>query len=238
VAKGFAAILSLPPERLEALNQLLLDDGPTEAARVLQEEWGAFPELKRLSLKRQLIRYKLGKLAPDAGARVVEAVRGPSRSDIAHVGRRAVAAVARLESSVDALATMEWAVGLQVKRVKRLQEFEDKLKDGECFSEQARNLQLLTYQLDALAKLQLEVGVLKRVPKNVNVGFDLPAEEAKFAEAARLHAVESEATAEAIRVLAEAGFLALPEGEAAQAAAAEGAEVVDSPAPAAAEGAG
>lgn len=149
---AFKKLQTLGPEMVEQVDQrLLAGDSAASVAAWLQDEVGAFSEMKRSSLCKSLERYR----SADLKNKALEKVAGY------HPRRTATGIMKRLS----ALDELENLVLIQRERFHKMYAMEhDKPMLLKTTSEEAK---LLKEMLVELGKLQLETGVIQRAPKKV-----------------------------------------------------------------------
>jgi hypothetical protein len=202
---AYARIFDLGPERVAALNNYLLTESHTyeQIMLILRTEWKVFAEVKDDALRRQLVRYKNDFILPKQAEIAAKLTQNQ------HV-QKLVRVASQLQASVDVLKEMEWAVQVQLRRVRKLKKLE-KVNKNSIYKEMDDNLYLLMHQLTQLGKLQMDVGILKKVPKKIQLSGELTEEEMHFVEKAKLHAEEQTMTAEAVRYLRQHKLLTASE---------------------------
>jgi hypothetical protein len=198
--QGYERIFALGPDKVAVLNSYLITETYTfeRIIDILKKEWGVFHDVKDTTLRRQLFRYKSDYILSAQAKIASKIVSEPNVAKLA-------AAAEQIQQNIDAVKTLEWAIQIQVSRVKKTQEQEDKLPT--VMDTQSKNLVLLTQQLKELAAIQMDIGILKKVPAQIAISADLTEEERRFSENARVQELEAVATAEAIRYLREIGVV-------------------------------
>lgn len=214
-AGGYGRINSLPEDKRAILDAMLLSEAKSvdEIIRIAREEWGVWKDGSPESIRRQLFRYKAAFVVPKQGA---IAAKLSSSGEV----QKLAAVNAAWTKSLDPLKEMEDLVLLQKGRVNKLLAMESQGR-GKILGDTTRNMALLLEQLTRVASLQMDLGILKKVPQKVALSADVSDEQKKFVERAQLHQAEADATLEAVRHLREAGLLtvateaprALGEGE-------------------------
>lgn len=186
---------ALPPERLAAVDNLLLADRAVDkVVDLIQKEWLELTDMKATALRMALYRYKERVIVPRQAA-IAAKLTGDTKA--AKLG----AMVERIEVRLQPLDAMENVIKEQMARVNRLKAMEDKMPA--LLDSQTKNLALLSEMLNKYANLQLEVGMLSRVPKKANITFDISEEERRFLESKKVLDLEASVTLKALRLLHE-----------------------------------
>lgn len=203
--KVFDGKLACSPENLTsahraALDSYLLEDFPiSKLIKIVKDEWGEFPGVPDTTVRQMLYRYK---------RRVVS----PKQVHIAakHSTEPALQALAlrfkELEARMDPMLVLEDLVLRQAMRVEKMALVE---KDAPTLLDtQTRNIALMSDLLKNLITTQLEVGVLKRVPKKMQVqAVDVTDEEREFMESAKLSDSRAGFLVDALRLLRTSGAI-------------------------------
>lgn len=203
-SNGYKRFFDLGPDKLSVLNSFLITETYSMAriVSILKNEWKVFTNIESDTLRRQLFRYKKDFILPK------QAQIATKLTDNHNVAKLA-AAMTQIEQNLDVVKEMEWAINLQLTRVKKLDETEKKMPT--LMSEQSKNISILTDQLFKLAGLQMDLGVIKKVPTKISLSADLTNEEVSWAENAKLHTAETSVTVQALRYLKEQGVLVVPQ---------------------------
>lgn len=199
--KVFAeSLMSLPPEKVAALDSFLLADYPIDKlVKVVKEEWGLLTDMADMSLRRMLYRYKAREIKTKQAK-----LAAKHTSDVGL--QQLVAKVNELEDRLNPVLLLEEMVIRQKARIDKLAKTETKAPT--LLESQTKNIALMTDMLTRLINAQLEVGVLMRVPKKMRLETsDLTAEERKFMETAKLAGAESSFMIDAMRLLKDDGVI-------------------------------
>lgn len=153
---AFGRLKELPPEMVSEVDRRLLAGEPASSvARWLQADEKRFTDLQLASLKKNLQRYS----AVDLRDRVMSGLTGTNK----HL------TIKTLAKRLNAQDELEKLCDIQKGRVDRLLMKEAELgKAGIVLKTTSDEIRLLKENLVELGKLQLETGVLKRVPKSVS----------------------------------------------------------------------
>lgn len=150
--KTITEIAALPPVRREQLDALLLKGiSPSQIAIVIQNEWKIWLKEKPGTIKKRLERYRAGPLKTKLIEQTVGATQGMK--------------VAGLAKRLNALDELEELVGVQKARFIKAYTME---ANAPLLLKQATDEgRLLKEMLVELGRLQLETGILHRVPKKI-----------------------------------------------------------------------
>jgi hypothetical protein len=113
-----------------------------------------------------------------------------------------------IEENLDVLRELERAVEIQKARVVKLAAQENGLPLA--LPEQTRNIALLTDQLVKLGQMQMDLGILKKVPTRLSIAPEVADDEVQFLAAARLRELDLRVTVEALRYMRGHGLLEAP----------------------------
>jgi len=147
---AYTRLRGLGPERMATIEyRMLRGDGPVLVARLIQEEWGEFQDVKHHTLVKQLARYKESELSNQM-ALLKDSPDAEKRTEI----------LDKLDKQLDVAQEMAELIGIQKKRLKKGLDFEEKMP---TLSKQLNmEVRLLKDTLNDLGKLQLETGILHR----------------------------------------------------------------------------
>lgn len=152
---AFRALLEMGEHHVRELDDRLKRGVSASAiAAAIQDEWKFFPGVSRASLMRQLARYRKRRIQPE--------VRRELDSYLERSGQK------HLMAKFDAIMELTLVAQDQKARL-------DKMRAKEAGSPLllgmvSNEIDRLSRTLIELAKLQLEVGILKRVPRPVAIG--------------------------------------------------------------------
>lgn len=167
--KGFKykykRLYDLGSERMAIIDQMLSDGISTmKVAEKIKDEWGECSGVKIVTLDKQVYRYRKEILEPKLEyVRQMSDREGISQSD----------AMKKFMTQVDVMDRLNMLINMQTVRIQRAFAKEDKNnKAGKGKLDPTINKELrpLTDMCRVLAGLQLETGVVRRVPKVVQ-GF-------------------------------------------------------------------
>ena len=158
----FARLYALSTERLEALDAMLMK-GMTgvAAADIVVNEWKVYPKKDKSAVAKQITRYRNEVIEPNIVARV-------KSSDGTPQGRALVEAKM---GDIDVLMGMSELIELQKKRINRLSPREEKMPM--LMASLRDEIRLLFDMYKGCGQLQLDIGVLRRAPKQITGHFHL-----------------------------------------------------------------
>ena len=159
----YKRIYELGTDRLGIVDSMLTKgDSTMKVAEHIQFEWNACTEVKITTLEKQLQRYRKDVLEP----RIVHAANKASEN-----GTRITKEMNAFQESVDVQDMLTQSVKMQWARITKMYAKEaGKGEDGKIDPNINKELRPFTDMCRVLANLQLETGVLRRVPKQVQ-GF-------------------------------------------------------------------
>lgn len=155
---AFERIAALPVERISELRaRLKKGESPQSVAKLIQNEWKLYPDVKFDTLTKQLFRYRRDVVVKSAIEQLLETK-----------GRDGIPAVLK---KTDVMGEVEKLITIQQRRldVVLTQEIGKPLLLSMVSSEMDR---LMAY-LDRMARLQMETGVLARAPRTVEGMFGI-----------------------------------------------------------------
>jgi len=156
---AFQDLLSLPPEKLSAIDTHILTDGSaTELVRLIQEKWGLLTEKAPDTLRRMLYRYKRELIEPKQIALVAKFSHDETV-------KRVAAKVDELGVRFEPITEMEKLVYAQMKRVEKMAKVEENAPT--LLDAQTKNIMVLHTMLKDLSGLHMDVGLLQKVPMTV-----------------------------------------------------------------------
>lgn len=162
-AYKYKRLYDLGTDRMGIIESMLTNgDSPQKCAEHIQIEWKQCTTVKTPTLTKQIQRYKADILEPKLLLAAEQAaVSGKSISK----------EMKNFREQVDVMDTLNYAVQMQHNRVEKMYANEAK-KGPEAKADKTIHTELraLTDACRALAMLQLETGVIRRVPKQVQ-GF-------------------------------------------------------------------
>lgn len=177
-------------------NHLILDKNMSELVLTIQDEWGQCSDIKPDSLLTAIIRYKQNQITPRLSK---AAVRLGAPENVAKIAELQV----KMENTLNPITAMEALVNKQLARLERMTATEAKMPT--LMDVVTKNIGLLHGQLKDLAILQMQTGILRRVPKKDNQG--LTKEEMEFVTGLKDAPLPREATLTALEFLAQNNLL-------------------------------
>lgn len=150
---GFEKLRTLPPDKLEEVDRLLLGGRPgREVARTILNEWGLLTDTKEDTLKKMLERYRNQDLRARETARVTEIVREVS--------------TVSLHKRMNALDELNELVSVQKGRFLKAKKMEDD-QPKFLLKQVSDEAKLLKEMLVELGRLQLETGIIQKAPRKL-----------------------------------------------------------------------
>lgn len=175
---------------------LLLDKPMTDLVKVLRDEWSVCLDIKADSLLTSIIRYKQNQITPRQ-AKI--AMKVGSTENVAKLATLQV----KMENALKPVDALEALIIKQLKRVEKMEQVEAKMPT--LMDSQTKNMMLLHNMLKDMSVLQMQLGILRRVPKKDNQGTTK--EEMDFVNNLKLNEVPREATINALEFLSSNGLL-------------------------------
>lgn len=194
---AFQSLVSLPAEKLAAIDTHLLSEGSVmELVRLIQGKWGLLTETAPDTLRRYLHRYKLELIEPK---QIAIAAKFSHTENVRRVADQVELLTARFEP----LQELEKLIHTQNARVAKMAILED--KSPTLFDSQTKNIAVLHTMLKDLAGLHMDVGMIRKVP--MQVAHVLTPDQ--HAQMTRIKAFEQErsATIDALQFLQDEGVL-------------------------------
>lgn len=158
----YKRLYDLGSDRLGIIDSMLTSgDSPATVAEHVQQDWGQCKTVKLDTLRKQILRYKQDVLEPKLVLAAEAAVEK---------GTPMTEGMARMREQVDVMAKMNEALLMQHTRIMKAYTKELTKENGKMDPNINKELRPFTDMCRVLAGLQLETGVLRRVPKQVQ-GF-------------------------------------------------------------------
>jgi len=159
----YKRLYDLGSDRLDIIEGMLsAGESPMTVAARVKDEWNQCPQVKINTLEKQIRRYHNDVLAPKL-ALVVERA--------SQEGTTLPAAMKKFREQVDVMEKLNSAINMQWSRIQKAFTKEDrKGAEGKLDGNIGKELRSFTDMCRVLAGLQLETGVVRRVPKQVQ-GF-------------------------------------------------------------------
>ncbi|MEG1729565.1 MAG: hypothetical protein RR280_08510 [Bacteroidaceae bacterium] len=177
--------------------QLLRDDSIDKIATMIQQEWKLCSDILHGSLVKSIMRYKQTRIIPRQ-AQIVTKLGSPE-----HVSRLATLET-QMENTLKPMQAMENLIAQQLARVEKMANTETKLPT--LMDAQTKNMGLLWGMLKDLTVLQMNVGIIRRVPKK-DTQTSLTREQLDYAQQLKDVTVPAEATMQALSYLASNGLI-------------------------------
>lgn len=159
----YKRLYDLGSDRIDIIESMLTagDSSMTVAERV-KDEWNQCPQVKINTLEKQIRRYHNDILKPKLALAVEKA---------SQEGITVPAALKKFREQVDVMERLNDAINMQWARIQKAFTKEDKKgTEGKLDGGISKELRSFTDMCRVLAGLQLETGVVRRVPKQVQ-GF-------------------------------------------------------------------
>jgi hypothetical protein len=182
-------------------SHLLQDQSIPKLAQMLQEEWGLSKGTKRESVVKAIQRYKIANIIPQQ-AKIVTSLGNPHNNTAITKLLKATQAV---EEFLDPVNGLRLVVEMQMARVNKLAKVEDKLPT--LMDAQTKNLQLLADMLTNMTRIQLEIGLIKRVATKIEFSSDVTEEQQSYVDGLTIMERERDATVAALHLLRQAGAI-------------------------------
>jgi hypothetical protein len=194
---AFQDILSLPLDKRAAIDTHILGNGsPTELVRMIQQKWELLTDKDPNTLRRMLYRYKEELIEPKQVALVAKFADNDTLTRVAEK-------VEELGIRFLPIQEMEKLIHTQMHRVAKMAELEK--NSPTLLDAQTKNILNLHYMLKDLASLHMDVGMLKKVPMEVE--HKLSAAEQQQASKVQGFDQERQATLLALEFLRGEGVL-------------------------------
>ena len=159
----YKRLYDLGSDRLGIIESMLTNgDSPLTCAEHIQQDWGECVEVKITTLEKQIQRYRADVLEPKIQMAAEKA---------AEKGTAVSSQMKKFREQVDVMQMLNEGINMQWQRIQKAYTKEAN-KGDEAKLDPAINKELrpFTDMCRALATLQLETGVVRRVPKQVQ-GF-------------------------------------------------------------------
>lgn len=159
----YKRLYDLGSDRLGIIETMLTNgDSPATVATHVQVDWGQCQNVKHGTLEKQIFRYRTDVLDP----KLVLAAENAVEKGITNT-----ASMAKMRETVDVMEKLDEFIIMQGARIKKAYQKEAlKGPDGKLDPAINKELRPFTDMCRVLAGLQLETGVVRRVPKQVQ-GF-------------------------------------------------------------------
>jgi hypothetical protein len=198
--KVTASVQNLSGPHRAALDSFLIADHPVDKlVKIILEDWKEFPGATPDAVRRMLFRYKKKMILPKQAKL---AAKHSSNKGL----QALVSELTLLEKRLDPVMELEDLVMQQKTRLLKMAQTEDKAPT--LLEAQTKNIALMGQLLTQLANLQLEVGVLVRVPKKAQVTtFEISEEERRFIETAKTSDAQASLLSEVMAMLKDDGVI-------------------------------
>lgn len=159
----YKRLYDLGSDRLGVIESMLTNgDSPQKCAEHIQDEWKQYQSVKTPTLTKQIQRYKADVLEPKLVMAAEQAVAS---------GKTITKEMKNFREQVDVMEKLNETINMQTVRIQKAYANEAKKgPDAKLDQNISKELRALTDMCRALATLQLETGVVRRVPKQVQ-GF-------------------------------------------------------------------
>lgn len=157
-------------ERMEAL--LVRGLSTRKVAQRIQDEWGLLKDIKVETLAKKVLRYKVDIMDHHLQTEVVvksNAEGAPKDTTETHKIKR----IFRKSAKIDVLEELEELVKFQMHRVERIAALEDPMPT--VLKQTREEVRELSNLLKQMSELQMDVGLMNRVPHKVRGKIDLQA---------------------------------------------------------------
>lgn len=159
----YKRLYDLGSDRLGIIDSMLTNgDSPATVAEHIQVDWGQCQTVKLATLQKQITRYRADVLEPKL---VLAAEAAVEKGTTTTVG------MAKMRDTVDVMEKLNESINMQWTRIQKAYKKELLKGDtGKLDPDINKELRPFTDMCRVLAGLQLETGVVRRVPKQVQ-GF-------------------------------------------------------------------
>ena len=155
LSRAHRRLLSLGPDRVTQIEMKMVEgQNLTTLTEMIQDDWGEFRDVKKLTLMKELERFRKqrieGRLLYFKGGDYAKQVFG------------------EYASNIDVLQNMQRTVEMQQERVSKL--FQTEREMPKILMEQMRReMYLLIEMYSKLLDMQMEMGLIKRAPKEFSL---------------------------------------------------------------------
>ena len=200
--KRQCSVRNLTIEQQAALDSYMIADHPVDKlVKIVQGEWKAFADSKPDAVRRMLFRYKSKHIKLKQAKLTAKFSSSQALQDLA-------ADITKLEQRLDPVFTLEELVITQAARIKKMAKTEAKAPT--LLESQTKNIGLMGDLLMKLTNAQLDTGLLRRVPRKLDiVAVDITEEERRFMETSKLSDARAGFLVDAMRALREGGLIDL-----------------------------
>lgn len=169
--RGYARILGLGEKRVNEIH-LLFYAGRTakDVAEILQNDWLEFSDVNPSTLTRQLVRYRGDKLDQ---ALVTDP--NPKQLVDEELPPKALLVLRKVENKIDSHTALEELVLMQRDRLNKI--YTHELKLPSVMDAVRKEVDMLAKLLQQLAGLQMDLGVIVRIPKKVSTEINILSDE-------------------------------------------------------------
>jgi hypothetical protein len=195
-----ASIKRLTPEHQAAVDSFLLADHPIDKlVSLILDEWKELEGSTPAAVRRMLYRYKDKAIKPKQAKL---AAKHTSNVELQNM----VAHIHKLEDRLNPVLALEELVIQQQHRIQKMAKTEASAPT--LLESQTKNINLMGDLLTKLINAQLEVGVLTRVPKKMQVSaIDISEEERTFMETAAIADRQAAFLVDSFRLLRNDGVI-------------------------------
>lgn len=197
---GTASVQSMSEEHQAAINSYLLNEHPIDKlVKKIKYEWNEFPEVADATIRQMLYRYKQKHITVQQAKIVAKITTNEKINEL-------VATVTMLERRLDPALELEKLVQMQIARLEKALLLEKPSKV--LFDTVTKNVEVTANLVTRLADLQMELGLLRRVPKKLNVSaVDVSEEERRYMEQATMSNAAAQLVTDTLRSLRNAGAI-------------------------------
>lgn len=158
---AYQRFFDMGAEKLAAMDTMILrGDEMSAISRVLQGEWGFFPDVKNNTLQKQVQRYRDHFLIPR-----VQHLQAKVETGVIGQDKRTAPTAKAMFKRLDVMERWEEIVELQRARILKVYKREQGMPDGVVLDSLTKLFKDYNHSLAQVTDLQLETGYLKRAPK-------------------------------------------------------------------------
>lgn len=198
--KKVASLSNMSIEHQAALDSYMISDHPIDKlVKIIKEEWNELPESNSTAIRRMLYRYKDKNIKPKQAKIAAKHTSNKGLQDL-------ISHITHLEDRLDPVLMLEDLVVQQKLRIIKMAKTE--ANTPTLLDSQTKNIGLMGDLLVKLIDAQLETGIMRRVPKKLDViAVDITEEERQFLENSKLSDARAGFLVDAMRVLRAGGMV-------------------------------
>jgi hypothetical protein len=160
----YQRLFALGTDRIRQIDAMLFKGESTnDVATVIQNEWHEYKDVSHGTLSKQILRYRNDILRRAAPSNIQNPDGSNSGKEIVQVGR--------LEGRVHAHETLSTLCLMQQERLNKIYMQEQKLPS--VMDAVRKEIELFSKLIGQLATLEMDMGLLQRVPKKIQGEFNL-----------------------------------------------------------------